>query len=358
MGGDDLVRGAHGFIFDDEMKPRPIFIGLIVLLFSIYAGIIYLGSLADDALILPETGRGLLEHYGFQATYLTSACVLINLLYVISLFARLLKGIDLFVERGRDPALAASIVRPHLQSIGLRSKWRRILWLLMLIGLMSSIVIFKELDDPVSFWGNDVFNAKKYTFGYIFANLSLSFAWAVIYPAAAFYVVHITISSELIIRRMSKKGLLKFDFLHDDKCCGLSRFGTLNFAIMLMYFWPLVAMLSLHFTHSKNYTSLIVGAVIAFVFFSIQSIYGIYTIAKSITSAKKKVLSTINAQIYTGIESGTRGALIALAAMSFREKVLATHSYPYTSRIIIGINVLRYAPVVVSVIGFLRSGGI
>lgn len=355
MEGDGFVRSAHKLVFDAEMKPRPMFIGAVVACFVIYALLIYLASWADGTLILPGTGRGLLVHYGFQATYLTSAFVLINLVYVISLFIRLLKGIEQFVEPGCRPSLVAGIVSPHLDSIGLNSKWRRVLWLFAIIGLMGSIAIFRELDDPVKFWGNDVFNAKKYVFGYILANLALAFSWTVIYPAAIFFAIHITISSELIIRRMSEKNILNFDFLHDDNCCGLSRFGTLNFSIMLMYLWPLSAMLALHFTHSKNYMSLVVGAAIAFFIFIIQSFYGIYTITKSIGSAKKRALARINTTIYAGMENGDGGAVNALAALAFREKILSTHSYPYTSNILVSINVLRYAPAAVALAKYVRD---
>lgn len=239
-------------LFDDELHVRPPVLLVTVAVFVGYAAVIYLAALIDGVLFLPGPGKGLLNHYGFQATYVTTFIVLINCYYAISYFLRVVSNIGSLLRNEDDLPTGKRIVAPHVHSIFLRGKWKFMLVLFIIIGCLGAIVIFRQLNAPEQFWGNDVFNAKQYKWSYLAANAALLFAWGVVYPVAGFFAIHITLSSEIIIQRLHSKGVLWINFLHDDGCCGMAKFGTLNFQIMLLYLWPAIAIVCLSLTHSQT----------------------------------------------------------------------------------------------------------
>src|ERR1051325_2113656 len=246
---DGILGRSKALLFDDQLLPRlPVVLGIVLLSLVWLRGIVG-ASIADGSLELPPPGRGLLNHYGFQSCVFAAPLVLLTAYYAVSYFLRTLRTIDDLIVPDADMAVVRSIIKPHVDSVFLRKKWRNMLWLFMFVGVAASIVIFRKLDDPSSYWGNDVFNATSYRYGYILANAYLFWLWSFVYPVGFFYALHLTLSMGSIVARLKERKLLRLDFLHIDKCGGMARFGTLNFIIMLIYVWPFGAVYAFHFTH-------------------------------------------------------------------------------------------------------------
>ena len=202
--------------------------------------------------------------------------------------------------------------------------------------------------NPSGYWGDDVFNAARYPYGFLTANPALLFVWSVIYPVALFAAVHMTVSAEIVGSRLIAAGDLKLDFLNSDRCGGLSRFGTMNALIMLIYLWPCGALFALHLTHRYTYTSLMVGAMSISVILTLQSVYGLYWIARLIASERQRTVATLNAQIDAAMRAGAIRSNEALLAMAYRDHVMAVSSYPYSIAVSRLVNVLRYSPAAVA----------
>jgi hypothetical protein len=224
------------------------------------------------------------------------------------------------------------------------------LWLFMLVGAAASIAIFTKLDDPSAYWGNDVFNAKSYRYGYIVANGYLFWLWSFVYPVGFFYALHLTFSMGIIVARLKKRNLLRLNFLHIDKCGGMARFGTLNFIIMVIYVWPFAAIYAFHFTHQYTYLSLIAGALGGSALFIIQSVYGIYWVSQTISEERKEIIAVLNDQIAKAMGAARKNFTEAGATLQYRDRVLSVNLFPYSGSIAVAVNVLRVAPTALTVV--------
>jgi hypothetical protein len=350
----DLLSGRLGarLLFDERLLPRWSIVLGIISASLVWALVVLGASIADGTLQLPGTGRGLLNHYGFQASFLAGPLVLLTTYYAVSLFIRILRNIDDVLVPDADISLVRAIIKPHVNSIFLRAQWRGILWFFMFTGLAISIVLFSKLDAPSTYWGNDVFNATKYRYGFVAGNLFFFGLWSVVYPVGVFYALHLTLSMEMIVARLKRRNLLRLNFLHIDNCGGMSRFGTLNFVIMLIYVWPATAVYAFHFTHQYTYFSLIAGAAAVSVVLIAQSIYGIYWISRTINYEKKEEVMLLNDQIAKALNGERKNFAAAGATLQYRDRVVSVSPFPYSGNVAAAVNVMRIAPTVLAVVNY------
>ena|SRR5947209_8330186 len=205
--------GRRGvWLFDAKLYPRPSVILLLAVIILLWALAILAASIHDNTLHLPSPGRGLVDHYGFQATFVVAPLMLVTCYYAVSHFLRLLKKLDNILVENADAATVHAIIKPHLDSLFLRGDWKYGLLLLMIIGMAGSIWIFRKLDAPDHFWGNDVFNATAYSYSFIAANSYLLVVWSLVCPIVIFYVIHVSASAEIIVARLRKRGLFRLTF--------------------------------------------------------------------------------------------------------------------------------------------------
>jgi hypothetical protein len=339
-------------LFDSQLRPRLSVILGVLLVSLLWVLIAVAASIADGTLQLPEPGRGLLNHYGFQASVLAAPMVLLTVYYAVSYFLRVLRDIDQFVAPGTDISLVYEIVKPHVDSIFLRRIWSGMLGLFIFTGLAVSIAIFTKLNAPRGYWGNDVFNATYYRYGFVAGNLFFLWLWGFVYPVGIFYALHLTLSMGIIVARLKRRNFLRLNFLHIDRCGGMSRFGTLNFIIMLIYVWPSVAIYAFHFTHQFTYLSLIVAAAAISVLLIAQSIYGIYWVSRTISSERKSAIISLNDEIVKAMNGTRRNFAAAGATLQYRDRVLSVKTFPYSRSVETAVNVLRFAPTAFTIVKF------
>jgi len=338
------LKGVRHALFGDSLRPRPGPAGAVLILYLAWAATIYWAASSDGVLRLPDTGRGLLEHYGFLTCFTAGLLVLLNAYFAVAYFLRVVRDIDQYLVPGADAHVLAEITGPHVESILLKGRWKFMLLLFCVIGVAISFVIFAPLDRPATYWGNDVFNARPYARSYLAANAYLLFLWGLVYPLGLFYVFHIAISAQLIVAQLRRRKLLRLNFLHIDRCGGMARFGTLNVLIMLIYVWMSLAIWPLHLTHQSSYPSLIAGTLALSALLMLHSIYGIWWVARAIKSQRDEAVDSLNERIRTLMEPQRRSFAAAVAAMEYRDRVLSVASYPYSGGIWVAVNVLRFAP--------------
>jgi hypothetical protein len=344
-----IGRGVAIRMFDKEMRPRvSVVVGVLALSLA-WLPLVVWASVEDNTLRLPGSGVGLINHYGFQVSFGAAPLVLLTTYLALSYFLRIFQNIDELLTPAADISVVRGIVSAQVDSLFLRSKWRNMLWLFMFIGAASSIAIFSRLKAPVAYWGNDVFNATNYRYGFIVANAFFFWLWSVVYPLGFFYALHLTLSSSVIVAKLKNRNLLRLDFLDPDKCGGMSKFGTLNLLVMLIYAWPSLAAYAFHFTHQSQYLSLIIGACLVSVLLIGQSIYGIYWVAQTIRSERDAAVVDLNKRIVQAMNGAKKNFVAATAALQYRERVLSVASFPYSASVSIVVNVLRFAPTALSI---------
>jgi hypothetical protein len=339
-------------LFNKDLRPRLSVVLATIVVVLLWAIAIIGASIHDNNLHLPAPGRGLLDHYGFQASFIAAPMVLMTCYLALSYLLRLLRNIDQVLAPDANQKIVRAIIEPHIKSMFLRGKWRNGLWLLMIVGGAVSVWIFKKLDAPTAYWGNDVFNAMYYRYSFIVANLYLFVVWTIICPIVFFYALHITASVEIIVAQLKRRNLFRLNFLDIDRCGGMSKFGTLNLLIMLIYVWPFGAFYALHITHRYNYSSLIGGAITVSIALIAQSTYGIYWVSQTIKSEQESFVDSLNQRIGKGMEGTRKNFAAAVAAMQYRDKVLSVSLYPYSRGVSAAVNILRLAPTVLAVLKF------
>jgi hypothetical protein len=349
----DGIPGLIGLrLFNPDLKPRLSIILAVAVITLVWAIVIIGASIHDNNLHLPTPGRGLLEHYGFQASFIAAPIAFTTCYFAVSYFLRLLRDIHQLLTPDANPAIVRSVIKPHVDSLFLRGKWRNGLWLFMVVGAAMSIAIFKKLDAPAKFWGNDVFNAMSYHYSFVAANLYLFVVWAFVCPIILFCVLHIIFSTQIIVANLKKRNLFRLNFLHIDKCGGMSKFGTLNFLVMTIYIWPSGAFYALHVTHRFTYSSLIAGAIIVSGVFILQAVYGIYWVSQTIMSERNSFVTSLNQRIGKAMEGNGRNFSAAVATMEYRDRVLSVTPYPYSGRILAAVKVLSFAPTALTVVRY------
>ena len=336
-------------LFTKKLKPRPAVLVTICIFFIFWGIAIVVAAWIDGSLELPSSGKGLLIHYGFQMAFLSGPLVLITTLFAISIFLRIARNIDKLITIKASHTVVNDSFKTHIDSLFLRGRWKAMLCLLIIIGIAISFLIFKNLDHPRMYWGNDVFNASAYHWSYYIANSCLFMIWGLIYPIGIFYAIHLTLSTELIVSRLIKHRLLKLNFLHTDKCGGMAQFGTLNVVIMLIYVWPIFTVYALHHTYKYTYLSLVLGAVAVSVALIAQSLYGIYWVSRAIRSEKEAEILILNDKINGALEGKRSSFIAAVAIMEYRDRVLSVSAYPYSKPALKIVNVLRFAPTVLAI---------
>ncbi len=345
---DDSVEPTSSFpaslLFDDKFRVRRLIIVVILALTAAWGAAIYAAAVHDHVLELPGTGKGLLEHYGFIACFLTGPLVLLNTYFALAYFLRLIEDIGQFLVDGAQRKAAADIVKPHVDSALLRGRWKYMLFLFAFIGAAVSLADFAQLDRPEDYWGNDVFNARSYTASWLAANSYLLILWSIIYPIGLFYILHLAISSQLIVANLMRRQMLRLNFLHIDRCAGMAKFGTLNLLLMVIYFWMALAALALHLTHRATYASLVIGGIAVTILFIAHSIFGIAWVAKAIRTQRDDAVVSLNDRIQKMMGNDKSRFTAAVATMAYRDRVLAVASFPYSGGISYAVNFLRVAP--------------
>jgi hypothetical protein len=349
----DSIRSACGrlgrALFTEDLKTRKSIWGGVIVLFGGLGLLIFKGTQADNALLLPAPGRGLLNHYGFQFCFLSAPFILLTSYMAVACYLCLLSRLDILLDPKTSQKQVTQFITGYLNALFSKNKWGGALGLFIFIGAGFSIITFRQLNNPQVFWGNDVFNAVRYHHGYIWANSVLFITWSFIYPIAFYSAICITISIERIVDHLRKEGLLKLDFLHVDQCGGMAAFGTLNLVIMLIYLGPFTSLYALHVTHKNAYLSLISGSIIMSAVFIVQSIYGVYWISKAIAQERDAMVSVLNKEIEYARGKPDSNPSVILAKLAYRDRVLAVKSFPYSTNISIAVNMLRFMPVAAAV---------
>lgn len=97
-----------------------------------------------------------------------------------------------------------------------------------------------------------------------------------------------------------------------------------------------------------------VGAVLLTLVFICQSVYGLFVISKTVSTAKKETVKEMNALIHKGLADGGV-ATSALLATTYRDQVVSARAFPYTGKIRVAVNLLRYFPAAITAMGYLKE---
>jgi hypothetical protein len=318
----------------------------------LWLSLVFFAACIDGTRVLPGNGKGFYQHAGYMALHMATPIALSLALLSVDCYARLMSRFDDFLRPG-CAADFRDILQGRLDILNLHSRWTWLLVLFVSVGALCSCKVLLQVITPTITYGNDVFNAVRYPFGYYTANTYLALSWTLIFPFSLFAVLQTTASLVYVLMKAREGSALIVDLLHPDNCGGLAEFGNLNLLLMLYYVPPFVAMYALALTHSRKYATLFVPAAALSLVFVIQSVVGVYAIHLAISAEKRMRLATLHDILDRALLHPSR---IDQPQMVFSlwQHVRGVRTMPYASNIASVVNAVRYLPPVITVLGFLH----
>jgi hypothetical protein len=313
-----------------------------------------LGSTLDGTWELAGDGKGLGEHLGFWAWVVTTPLLVELTVAILACFLATMRNLEEFTTGPVPPQLRRLLGR-HLKSISLRSDSRYILYLFSLVGFMFAILNIRETLQPVSTYGNIVYDSLPFLRGFLLTKMYLMMLWTLVYPPVLYVVLHVTISVSMILKELCDRDLLKIDFFHRDNCGGLSVFGFINTLVMAVYATILVVVICLDLTHSRRYSTLLLSLFATSALLLLQSVATVYYIHKCATIQRNKLLISLNKRLSAALIESP-GAERPSDLFSLRAHVLALHTFPYAKPVSLAMNILRFSPALVAFGKIFTSG--
>jgi hypothetical protein len=222
--------------------------------------LVLLGSLFDDTFELGG-GRGIRDHYGYQALFLSAPWLVYLCCWLVSTIARVIAepGVQGKDESSLDP------LRTELLNVAMRRTpmMQRLLWYFRSVGIAAVVANAASTRYPHFVYGQDVFDAYQHPSGYIVGRIFLTYYWAYLLPYAALFI-YIAIDTTVSIVRHVKQGT-EYDLrcFASDGCGGFRDLGQLMIIAVYMYIPIIFVIVALSHTHRNFYPTLRLSAVLA-----------------------------------------------------------------------------------------------
>jgi hypothetical protein len=299
-------------------------------LWALWGAAIVGAAAYDSALVLHGPhGRGLLQHFGFQAIFLSGPILLVGTytfqMGFIDSLQRLLRRQPTYHESSTIQSEIQSLVGP----ISIHSIWGQCFLLFSTIGIIFTFIRLRWLEDPFAFWGNDVFNAQHFLASYLVSGSFLLVLWGGVYPFVVVRVLHTTILALFIVPHAIDKGVLRLDLLHPDGHGGMTRLAGINAYITTIYAVPAMVLVLLYITHDRVYFSPRVAALMLLVIFLTHTIAGLASIAYSISSERDRAVALWNDKISRLMTRRRLGSTETLIAFKYRDCLLSVSLFPF-----------------------------
>nr|VFJ65166.1 MAG: hypothetical protein BECKFW1821A_GA0114235_11922 [Candidatus Kentron sp. FW] len=331
-----ITRGFRG-----DGTPQRSILFIIISVAVAQAIAVFLGSLIDGTFILPNNGVGLLEHYGVWAILVTDPLLLILTALAYRKFNLVMEALP-FSENFDAVRQTENSLKNYLEFLHMEGKSVYLYIFLVLVGILSWINNIRQTIDPLSIYGNDVFDAYQYTWGFIANKFNLFSSWVFVYPLVGFFLVSMSISTRLLLEKCISMNVLKPNILHPDGCYGLSSLGSLNISLLGPYLFTYLTIFALLSTHEDQYASIIAPLVLLTTIFIIVSFITISPITRIGKGAKRQAherLTSKNKEIeHNEIEIDNRFSVERIC-------YIYSSASPYTNSTRYVVNTMRITPI-------------
>lgn len=325
---------------------------LFYLLFPIIIGI---GTRLDGTWTMQFPGKGFSQHYGFWAIFITTPVILLLTSWLLESFVDTLQNINQYcIDRGAELRLRMeAIASRHVRSLALRSPSKWILVFIMFAMLAWCCFNVLKTISPVDTYHHDVFDAYSHPFGFYSAKVYVFLAFTLVYAMAIFVALHVTFSMISILKFLNSNSMLQIDIFHEDNCGGTSRFGNINLMIMSIYVNFFIVICAMYITHRTTYLVMTGSLVASFLLGLAQSVFAVYYIHAAIAQKKRECLKILRGELnqQTALSLTPNGSF-PTDLLTLRNHLVDLHTFPYVSGAEIAVNVLRFAPAILAIIGY------
>jgi hypothetical protein len=234
----------------------------ILALHAILPAAALLGGLAERTSYLPGTGRGVLDHFGFHALFLSAPLLAWMLCRFVVKLSAVIAEPRWFANIGKtaDATLQGELIN---LALGRDKRGATLLALMRSIGVAAVIANASSTRYPLLVYGEDVFDSIMHPFGYVVARIFLAYYWVYLLPLVAYFVVVATVATVRIAHLVEQSDEYELRCFAADGCGGFRELGTLMTSVVFLYVPIAVVVAALSLTHANFYPTLKLSAVLA-----------------------------------------------------------------------------------------------
>jgi hypothetical protein len=327
-----------------------------VLIFASFPFLVAWGCAIDETLELPADGRGLSQHYGFWAIFVTTPLLIILCSVLFERFIATVTNLDVhFVGSSDDTKKELDrLVDGVVSHVSLRSLSSTIILVLSLVFVGFSIHNFSNTANPLVTYRHDVFDALKHPYGFFITKVYVFLVFAIVWSIAVFLASSVTVSMVLLLKFVTRHRILQINVFHSDNCGGTSRFGTLNMLVLAIYTCLLIVPFTMFLTHKHTYLAMNVSLFGCFLLL-IQNVIGVYYIQRLVAQKKEECIEAAARILNAQLSETFGGGQFADQVLAFRAHVVGMNTLPYTRSVLAVVGLMNVTSAAVAVISFAKS---
>jgi len=329
-------------------SPRDI-TALILLLLPL---VVLAATQVDGTFAMQGGGKGFKQHYGFWIIFVTTPGLVLLAGALLDRCTEILSNPGQYLSEGANPGQREQfrlLVERHLESLSLKTRHRYVLQFGILVGLSYFIINVIKTWDPYGTYGHDVFDAWNHEIGYLVTKLYLLPVVLLVYPIVIYIAAHVTWSMVIVLRYLCDNDVLEISYFHEDNCGGTSCFGELNLYVIAIY------TLGMFLTHERTYFVTSSALIFCSAATTAQSIAAVWAIHSFVRTRKRMLMREITKRLDSNLKSSIdksetfRGELLAV-----RNHVQSIKTFPYAANVALIVNAIRFAPVVIAIVTFVK----
>jgi hypothetical protein len=326
-----------------------------LILFSVFPFLIAWCCELDDTLELPIDGKGLSQHYGFWAIFVTTPLILILSSALLDRFVATVTNLDVhFVGVGPDTkAELERLVDRLVSHVSLRSLSSTLLIFLSLVFAGLGVYNVLMTINPMATYGHDVFDALKHPSGFYVTKAYVFLVFTIAWSIAVFLATSVTFSMVMVLKFVTKHRILQINVFHSDNCGGTSRFGMLNLLILALYTCLLTVPLAMFLTHKHTYLVMDMALFGCFLLL-IQNVVGVYYIQRLVAQKKEECIEAANKILNAQLSDTFGGGEFAENLLAFRGHVMGMHTLPYTKSALAAVGLINLVSAAVAIVSFVK----
>jgi hypothetical protein len=219
-----------------------------------------MAGVSEATLHLPGKGRGVLDHYGFHALFLSAPI----LTWMVCTFAfKLVTVIANATWFGdRDKSKEATKLQDELVELvtGRDRRAAAMLALMRSVGVAAVIANAASTRYPLLVYGQDVWDSIHHVAGYVIGRAFLVYYWIYLLPLVAYFVVIATYATVRIAHLVEESSEHDLRCFAADGCGGFRVLGSLMTSVVYMYLPIAIVVVALSHTHANFYPTLKLSA--------------------------------------------------------------------------------------------------
>lgn len=219
----------------------------------------------DNSMFLPGTGRGVAEHYGFHALFLSAPVLLYLTCRILKAMAKIISDPLPWLSPNASAALAS--LQRSLQDFAIcrLDKYKGLLLLMRTVGVFAVVANAASTRYPLAVYGQDVFDSSRHAIGYLSGRVFLAYYWIYLLPLIAYFALvalYVAIRIASFVDQLPEYEIRCFA---SDGCGGFRALGRLMTLVVYLWVPIVVIVIALMETHTNFYATLKLGAGLAII---------------------------------------------------------------------------------------------